>query len=52
VVDVRIALNGLKRYADSYEVFQLAKKAGSKEKSIDIWMTKNTSNMAKRTAVH
>jgi hypothetical protein len=46
----RISLNGLKRYADSNEVFQLAKKAESKEKSIDIWITKNTRELAKPTS--
>jgi len=40
-------LNALKRYADSNEVFQLAKKAGSKDKSIDIWVNKNNRELAK-----
>jgi len=43
----RISLNGLKRYADSNEVFKLAKKS-SKDKSIDIWMSKNNAALAKR----
>jgi len=42
-----ISLNGLQRYADSNEVFQLAKKAGSKDKSIDIWINKNNGQLAK-----
>ena len=43
----RISLNGLKRYADSNEIFKLAKKS-SKDKSIDIWMSKNNAALAKR----
>lgn len=43
----RISLNGLKRYADSNEIFKLAKKS-SKDKSIDIWMSKNNTALAKR----
>jgi hypothetical protein len=45
--DGRISLNGLKRYADSNNAFALAKKLGSKEKSIDIWKSKNDRELAK-----
>jgi hypothetical protein len=41
-------LNGLKRFADSNAVFQLARKAGSKDKAIDIWIAKNNAGLAKR----
>jgi len=34
-------LNGLKRYNDSNAVFNAAKKAGSKDKTMDIWISKN-----------
>jgi hypothetical protein len=48
VTHYRISLNGLKRFADSNAVFQLAKKAGSKDKAIDIWIAKNNAGLAKR----
>jgi len=40
-------LNGLKRYGDSNRAFALAKGHGSKEKSIDIWISKNNRELAK-----
>jgi hypothetical protein len=48
----RISLNGLKRFADSNVVFQFARKAGSKDKSIDIWISKNNRELAKRINWH
>lgn len=48
----RISLNGLKRFADSNAVFQFARKAGSKDKSIDIWISKNNRELAKRINRH
>ena len=44
--DGRISLNGLKRYADSNNAFALATTFGSKEKSIDIWKSKNDRQLA------
>jgi hypothetical protein len=43
----RISLNALKRYNDSNEILMAAKKAGSKDKSLDIWISKNTRELAK-----
>lgn len=48
ITDYRISLNGLKRYADSNECFLFAKKSGSKDKSMDIWISKNNRELAKR----
>jgi hypothetical protein len=50
--DCGISLNGLKRYAESNEALQLAKKAGSKDKTIDIWISKNTAAIAKGIRIH
>jgi hypothetical protein len=44
-----ISLNALKRYSDSNEVFRAAKKAGSKDKAIDIWIAKNNRGLANCT---
>src|SRR5271154_380901 len=44
----RISLNGLKRYADSNEIFKLTKQS-SKDKSIGIWIAKNNAALAKRS---
>lgn len=48
----RISLNALKRYEDSNEIFMAAKKSGSKDKTIDIWISKNKREMAKCSNIY
>ena len=45
--ECRISLNGLKRYADSNEAFELSLKYGIKEKSVAIWIAKNAIDLAR-----
>jgi len=51
VLICRISLNGLKRYIDSNEAFDAAKNAGSKDKTMDIWISKNNHALKQCTQI-